>query len=75
MHMLFLLPVFQSFFGPPLVLSKKSCLFKGDEPMDLVELLCPNCGKMLTVATKYSGEVVRCPSCACELSVPLEDRV
>lgn len=39
--------------------------------MEIVEFLCPNCGKMLTVAAKYAGEIVRCPSCAIEVSVPL----
>lgn len=40
--------------------------------MDIVEFFCPNCGKMLTVAAKYAGEIVRCPSCSSEVAVPLE---
>src|SRR5262249_937155 len=35
-----------------------------------MNLLCPNCGKMLTVPEQYAGQLMKCPLCAGTFTVP-----
>src|SRR5438128_387044 len=35
-----------------------------------MNLLCPNCGKMLTVQEQYAGQMMKCPLCAGTFTVP-----
>lgn len=35
-----------------------------------MNLLCPNCQKMLTVAEQYAGQTMKCPLCAGTFNVP-----
>jgi hypothetical protein len=35
-----------------------------------MNLLCPNCGKMLTVPEQYAGQMMKCPLCSGTFTVP-----
>ncbi len=35
-----------------------------------MNLLCPNCQKMLTVPEQYAGQMMKCPLCAGTFTVP-----
>src|SRR5579859_3036070 len=35
-----------------------------------MNLLCPNCQKMLTVPDQYSGQTMKCPQCTGTFTVP-----
>src|SRR5687768_14690596 len=35
-----------------------------------MNLLCPNCQKMLTVPEQYAGQLMKCPLCAGTFTVP-----
>src|SRR6266700_1928412 len=35
-----------------------------------MNLLCPNCGKMLTVPEQYAGQLMKCPLCSGTFTVP-----
>src|SRR5438105_269211 len=39
----------------------------GDKAMNL---LCPNCQKMLTVPEQYAGQLMKCPLCSGTFTVP-----
>ena len=36
----------------------------------IMNLLCPNCGKMLTVPEQYAGQLMKCPLCSGTFTVP-----
>src|ERR1700756_5726080 len=36
----------------------------------IMNLLCPNCGKMLTVPDQYAGQMMKCPLCSGTFTVP-----
>ena len=35
-----------------------------------MNLLCPNCQKMLTVPEQYAGQLMKCPLCSGNFTVP-----
>ena len=35
-----------------------------------MNLLCPNCQKMLTVPEQYAGQLMKCPLCSTNFTVP-----
>ena len=35
-----------------------------------MNLLCPNCQKMLTVPEQYAGQLMKCPLCSNNFTVP-----
>src|SRR5262249_49448655 len=39
-------------------------------PRTTMNLLCPNCGKMLTVPEQYAGQMMKCPLCMGTFTVP-----
>ena len=55
--------------SPARVCSVRTAIFVQAGPHSM-NLLCPNCQKMLTVPEQYAGQLMKCPLCAGTFTVP-----